>query len=271
MAIELNTRTKIIAGVAVLALAGAGAWFFYFQDEPPPPPPQADAKPAADASKAVGAPKPAADAAKAADAPKAAATESKPAAAKPAPKPIPGNPDLLIAEVIETSGLKTYFQTFAREAMLKAAAGSAAGQPGLSAAEAKQVIDMVERVFDSSKISSELAPKLKSGFNAERMVRYLELLRQSISLKMTSQELRNVPQEAIKEHSDKLAKEPLSAERGVVSRLQRSQAPTSSDGLLSSTCEFGTSKETPRESASSSNRFLPIYQSERCRAGLRSA
>src|SRR5512147_2382775 len=103
MAIEMNNRTKILAGVVVLAAAGAGAWFFLFQDEAPP------ARKAVTAP--VGAAKPAAkapDAAKAADASKGSAAAPAPVpgapAAKPAAqagaKPIPTNPDQLVAEVI---------------------------------------------------------------------------------------------------------------------------------------------------------------------------
>lgn len=56
MAIELNMRTKIIAGVGALAIAGAGAWVFLLQDEPAPPAKVA-ATPAADASKTTAAAK----------------------------------------------------------------------------------------------------------------------------------------------------------------------------------------------------------------------
>ena len=41
MAIELNKRTKILAGVVAIAAVGAGAWFFFLEDflsEPPPKP-----------------------------------------------------------------------------------------------------------------------------------------------------------------------------------------------------------------------------------------
>ena len=92
MAIELNNRTKIMAGVVLLVAAGAGAWFFFLDDflnEPPPKPAATAAKGApADAQKQGGAAKPAADAAKS-------------TAPKPGAKPIPENPDRLIAEVLE--------------------------------------------------------------------------------------------------------------------------------------------------------------------------
>jgi cytoskeletal protein RodZ len=137
MAIELNKRTKILAGVVVLAAAGAAAWFFYLQDlldEPAPvkvvvttpatsAPKSATstAKPAADAAKPeppkAGAAVPALEAPKQAEAPKPAAaapeakTDGKPAA-KPAVKPIPTEPEPLIAAVIEASGIKSQFQSF---------------------------------------------------------------------------------------------------------------------------------------------------------------
>lgn len=226
MAIELTNRTKILAGVVVLALAGAGAWFFYFQDDAPPPRAAAAAKPAA--KPAADAPKSAPEAAKQADAPKAAAEDAKqvaaaspaaapaasaPAAAAPAApvaaKPIPRNPDQLIAEVIETSGLKAHFQTFGRETMLKAGAGGQA-QKGLDADDVKAVNEIVSRVFEPGKMTEELAANLKAAgnFDVERMARFLELLRQPIALKMTSRELRSVPPEAIKEFSDNFRKSP---------------------------------------------------------------
>jgi len=206
MAFELDNRTKILAGVAVLVLAGAGAWFFYFQDSAPPPRAAVPAKPApkaaADAAKsAPEAAKPAADAPKQAAAPAAAA----PAAAKPAAgKPIPKDPNQLIAEVIETSGLTARFQTFARETMLKAGAD-----------DAKAVTEAVERVFEPGKIAAELAANVKaaSNFDAERMARFLELLRQPIALKMISQETRSIAPEAMKDLSENFRKTPLPAAR----------------------------------------------------------
>lgn len=210
MAIQLNMRTTIIAGVAVLALAGAGAWFFLFQEEPPPPPPPAvaakpPAKPEAEAAKA--------DAKPAAEAPKAAVADSKPVAAKPALKPIPTNPDQLIAEVIERSGLNSYFQTLGRETMLRAVAGYQSEQSNLGLTEAKQVIDAVDRAFESGKLTAELAAKLKGGFDAERMARFLELLRQPISLKMVAPEFRDATPDAAREHGESLRKNPPSDAR----------------------------------------------------------
>jgi Ankyrin repeats (many copies) len=251
MAVELNNRTKIMAGVAVLALAGAGAWFFYFQGDAVPPPAAAPAKPAAkaaanaaksapaDAAKpAADAPhwadaaKPAAEAPKQAAAPKPAAEDSKQAAAaspvaapaapttvaaaKPAAaKPIPRDPDQLIAEVIETSGLKSHFQTFGREAMLKAGAGGPEQQQGASPDDVRAVTEIVGRVFEPGKMTAELAANLKAAgnFDVERMARFLELLRRPIALKMNSQEMRSVTPEAMKEFSENFRKSPPPAAR----------------------------------------------------------
>ena len=199
MAFELNNRTKIMAGVAVLVLAGAGAWFFYFQDSAPPPRAAAPAKPA---------PKAVASAAKSApDAPKqaAAAGAAASAAAKPvAAKPIPKDPNQLVAEVIETSGLAAKFPIFARETMLNAGAG-----------DAKAAADAVERVFEPGKMTTELAANLRaaSNFDAERMARFLELLRQPIALKMISQETRGIAPEALKDLSENFRKTPPPAAR----------------------------------------------------------
>lgn len=235
MAVELNNGTKIMAAVAVLALAGAGAWFFYFQDDAPPPraaaPAKPAAKPAADAPHWADAAKPAAEAPKQADAPKPAAEDSKQAAAasavaapaapatvaaaKPAAKPIPKDPDQLIAEVIETSGLKSHFQTFGRETMLKAGAGGPAQQQGASPDDVRAVTEIVGRVFEPGKMTAELAANLKAAgnFDVERMARFLELLRRPIALRMTSQEMRSVTPEAMKEFSENFRKSPPPAAR----------------------------------------------------------
>jgi hypothetical protein len=216
MAFELNNRTKILAGLAVLVLAGAGAgWFFFLQDEAPPPRAAAPAKPAA---------KPAAEAAKGApDAAKSAAVPAADAAkavavapaAKPGAKPIPKDPDKLIAEVIETSGLKAHFQAFGRETMLKAGAGGQAEERGTSPEDVRAVSGIIERVFEPDKMTAELAANLKAAgnFDAERMARFLELLRQPVALKMTSQEMRNVPPQLVREFSENFRKTPPPAAR----------------------------------------------------------
>ncbi|HEY8070016.1 MAG TPA: ankyrin repeat domain-containing protein [Burkholderiales bacterium] len=204
MAFELNNRTKIMAGVAVLVLAGAGAWFFYFQDSAPPPraaapaPAKSAAKAATGAAKSAPEPaKPAADVSKQAA---ATAAPAKPAAAKPIPK----DPNQLVAEVIETSGLAAKFQTFGRETMREAGAD-----------DAKAVSEAVERVFEPGKIAAEIAANLKAAgnFDAERMARFLELLRQPVALKMVSQETRSIAPEAMKDSLENFRKTPPPAAR----------------------------------------------------------
>jgi hypothetical protein len=214
MAFELNNRTKILAGIAALVLAGAGAgWFFFLQDEAPPPRAAAPAKPAA---------KPAAEAAKGApDAAKSAAVPAADAAkavavapaSKPGAKPIPTNPDQLIAEVIEISGMKTYFQSFAREAMLKSSTSVQNEQQVADPADFAAATGVVDRVFEPGALAAEVAAKLKGNIDAERMARFLELLRQPVALKMTSPPMRNVTPEAMKEYADSLRKGPPAAAR----------------------------------------------------------
>ena len=208
MAIEMNNRTKILAGVVVLLAVAAGAWFFLFQDEAPPP------KPAASATKAVAdAAKPEAKKAEpgkaAAEAPKQAAA---PAAAKPAAaKPAPGSPDQLIAEVIDASGIKTHYQPYAREILLRAIYGDQKRQ-SLEAADVKAVSDLVERGFDAGKLGAALATGLKTNLDAERMARFLEVLRQPLAAKM-SQEVKNATPEAVQDYLEKSRATPPSAAR----------------------------------------------------------
>jgi len=205
MAIELNNRTKIVAGVVALAAVGAGAWFFFLEDflnKPPPKPAAAKSAPAA-APKQADAAKPAAVAPIQTDAAKAAP------AVKPSAKPIPANPDRLIAEVIETSGIKTRFQAFGREAVLQADSGG----EGPGAAEERATTEIFERVYEPGKMSNELAVNLKNNLDVERMGRFLELQRQPIALKLTAQETRNAPPEVVKDLRDKFRKNPPSPER----------------------------------------------------------
>lgn len=224
MAIELNNRTKILAGIVVLAAAGAGAWFFYFQDAAPPPRPAAPAaakaapKPAADAAKSApaDAAKPVAAAKPAADAPHWA-DAAKPGAAAPAPKPgakpIPTNPDKLIAEVIETSGAKAQIQIFAREVGRIANQASQSGQQKTSDADAKAIYEIAGRIFEPEKITAEVAASLKTAYDADRMTRLLEILRQPIALKMAAQETRQTSPEETARLLEEIRKNPPSAAR----------------------------------------------------------
>jgi hypothetical protein len=203
MAIAIDKRTKILAGVVVLLAAAAGAWFFLFQDDAPPP--RTVAVPAKSAAPAPAAKAPAAakaEPAKAADAAKAGEAP-KPAAAKP----IPGSPDQLIAAVIDASGVKTQFQAISRETLLSAITGDPK-RKDLDPADAKTVGDMVDRAFEPGKLGAALAANMKTGFDAERTARFLELLRQPIVVKMNSTEMRNATPEAIRETTEKFRTSP---------------------------------------------------------------
>jgi hypothetical protein len=203
MAIELNNRIKALIGVVVLAAAGAGAWFFYF-DEPPPPPKTAavaPAKPAAEAPKAGEAPK-AADAPKAGDAPKPAAASAK---------PIPTNPDQLVAEVIEISGLKTRFATLGGEFANFAAAGANGSMLGPDGVRAVQ--DAVRVNFDSDAMTKELAVGMKANLDQERMSRFLEILRQPLALKIAAEEAKPVSPQEMQDFVEATSKSPLPAAR----------------------------------------------------------
>lgn len=203
MAIQINPRTAIIAGVGVLALAGAGAWFFLFEDEPPPPPKAAApaVKPAAKAAEAV----------KTAEAPSAKA--AGPAAAAKPGAPIPTDPDKVVAEIVELSGMRGYFQTFGRDAMLAANAQGQGQQVGMSPAEVRQMLEMVERVFPVEKMTEEFGNNVKAAYDTVKMARFLELLRQPIALKMHSPESRNITPEVMRDYSENFRKNPPSAAR----------------------------------------------------------
>mgnify|MGYP001571701008 CR=1 FL=1 len=210
MAIEISNRTKIIAGVGLLVAvaAAAGVWFFLFEEEPPsavkvaakPP-----AKPAADAAKgAPDAPKPAAEAAKAAAAP------AKPAAAKP----IPTDPGKLIAEIIDVSGVKAQMQNFIRGVATSAVAASQSKQQqAASDVDSKAIVEISGRIFEAEKMTAEVATSLKTAFNAERMTRFLELLRQPVALKIAALEARQTAPEEMAQLLEGLRKNPPPAER----------------------------------------------------------
>ena len=207
MAIEINNRTKIMAGVVVLLAVAAGAWFFLFQDETPPPKPEAGApKAVADAAKPAA--KAAESAKSAAEAPKQAAA---PVAAKPAAKPAPGSPDQLVAEVIDATGIKMNYQPYAREILLRAIYGDQKRE-SLEAADVKAVSELVERNFDAGKLGAALAANLKTNLDAERMARFLEVLRQPLAAKM-SQEVKGATPEAVQDYLAKSRDTPPSAAR----------------------------------------------------------
>jgi hypothetical protein len=236
MALEISGRTKVLAGVVVLVGALGGAGFYFFDDimamiDPPPPPkaaakapasaPKGDAgKPAADAAKTGDAAKaPVADAAKAAEAPKGA-EGAKPAAAPVAdakgaakPKPIPTDPDKLIAEVIEVSGLKAQIQNFGREIGRNANAANQSGQQKVSDADARALHEVTARLFEPQTMTAEIHASLKAVFDPDRMTRFLEILRQPLAQKMAGYEGRQTPPEETTRLLEDIRKNPPSAQR----------------------------------------------------------
>lgn len=219
----MDTRTKIIAGVAALVVAGiGGAGYFFFDDimsmiEPPPAKSaKAPAKPAADASKIADASKPAEAAPKAAEAPKGGDAAKGSGTAKPAAaanKPIPTDPDKLIAEVVETSGLKAQIQNFSREIGRSAQAANESGRAKYTAEEIKALYDATARIFEPQQLTSEIHATLKSGFDADRMTRFLEILRHPLAVKMVEQSTRQTSPEETQRLLDDIRKNPPSAQR----------------------------------------------------------
>jgi hypothetical protein len=207
MAIELNNRTKILAGVVALVAVGAGAWFFFLEDFLSEPPPQTAA-----AKKSTAAPKQAAAAKPAAGAPKQAAA---PAAPKPGARPIPTDPDKLIAEVIETSGVKAQLESFGRQAVISAAAAAAdpAQKTGMDPAESREMLDLAGRVFEPGRLTAEMAASLKGAVDAERMTRFLEVLRHPLAIKVATQDISPITPESMNEYQENARKNPPSAAR----------------------------------------------------------
>jgi hypothetical protein len=216
----MDTRTKIIAAVAVLVVAGAGGAGFFFYDDitamiEPPPAKVASApkaapgapKAAADAAKAAG------DAAKAADASKPAADAAKPAAAAAPKKPIPTDPDKLIAELIEASGLKAEIQNFGQQVGLAANEANKSRKRKLSDAEVKAIYDAGTRIFEPQQITAEVTAYLKASFDADRMTRFVEILQQPLAIKMGEMEARHTPPEEIQRLLEEIRNNPPSAQR----------------------------------------------------------
>lgn len=208
MAVQINPRTAIIAGAGALVVAGAAAWFFLFQDEPPPP------KPAATAP--ASAPKAAAKAGTAA-APGAAtakpAAGAKPVAAGAKPAPIPTDPDKLVAEIIETSGLTRQMRGFAAEVATNATAASQADKDSAESPDARLVQDIANRHFEPDAMMADLTNGVKSAYEAERMGRFLELLREPIVGKMTALEGRVATREERAQFAEAFRKNPPSPAR----------------------------------------------------------
>jgi len=204
--LKLDKRTQLLAGVVVLVAALAAAWFLFLEEflsEPPPKPAAtAPAKPPATAAKKAEAAKPAADAGKAGAAPKPAAAASK---------PIPSDPAKLVAEVIDASGLRQSFLVVAREIAVSAVADESAGA-GPAEADAVAAAAAASRQFDAA-IGAEIAAALKSNLDAERMARFLELLRQPAVAKMVEREAAGLATEAHRAAVEAARKSPPTAER----------------------------------------------------------
>ena len=161
MAIQINSRIAAYAAAATLAVAGAAIWFLFFEDAPP-----AVQKPPA--TKAGGA---------GAGAVHTTRTDAAVEAAAPKPAPIPTEPDKLVAEILEASGLRTQIPAFGAEVAASALAASQGSLDGGELPEWRLANDVALRHFDPAAMAEELANGVKSAFEAERMGRFLELLR----------------------------------------------------------------------------------------------
>lgn len=208
MAIQVSPRVAVYAGIGALVVAGAAAWFLFFQEEPAPPPPpaakKAPAKPAAEAKTAEPgkAPGP------------AAAEAAKAAPAKPvAAKPIPTDPDKLVAEIIETAGLKKQILAFAEEIGSGAIAASQAGTEGTEAPDARLIHDIAQKHFEAGALMEDVANGVKSAFEAERMGRFLELLRHPVMRKLAELEGRPITPEDKRRFSEEFRRNPPSPAR----------------------------------------------------------
>ncbi|MCX7962177.1 MAG: ankyrin repeat domain-containing protein [Burkholderiales bacterium] len=207
MAIQVTPRVAVYAGVAALVVAGAAAWFLFLQDEPAPPPAAKKApaaKPAAETK--------AAEPAKSPAAPKAADT-GKAAPAKPAAKPIPTDPDRLVAEIVDAAGLRRMIALLGPEIGSAAFAASQAGQERSDPPPVRLIDDLARKHFDSPELIEDIATGVKSAFEAERMGRLLELLRQPIAQTMAEPETPRLAAEERQRLLEELRRNPPPAAR----------------------------------------------------------
>jgi hypothetical protein len=244
MAIEMNTRTKILAGVVALAAAGAASWFLFLEEflqEPPP-------KPVPVAAKAASAPKPAASAAGAAkdaakseapkagepgksDAPKAAVADAgKAAPAKPAApqKPVPTDPAELVAAIIEETGIS---------AAIGQLAGGMKQYNNLKDPNAAKDLDAaLDAIWEPKGMRAAVANGLRASYDSNRMPRYLDLIRQPVVQKMRGIEATQSPMSpaAIKEAAAYAEKNPPAEPRAkLIARIEQIFRPMSGvDGSL---------------------------------------
>lgn len=209
MAFALDKRSKILAGVVGLVAVCAAAWFFFLDDFLNAPPPKPVASPPAAPAKAAAK----ADAGKAGPAKAESAKADAAAKAPAAPaKPIPTDPAKLVAEVVAASGLRQSLLVATREVAVNAVAGDAPGE-GPAAADAVAAAAAAGRQFDDAMVA-EVAATLKSNLDAERMSRFLELLRQPAVATMVAKEASGSAPEAMREAIAAARKAPVSAERG---------------------------------------------------------
>jgi hypothetical protein len=202
---KISKPIRIVAAVALLAAAGGGAWLYLSVEQ--------------DTGQAPGA-----------VAQKKAPARSPTGTAKNGAKPIPSDPDEVIKAVIEESGVQQYLLDVRQQA-LKNAEASAKGQPG--APDIKSMRVAIERTFDPEKLTADLAVNLKQNYDAERMPRFLELLRQPVAAKMNALEAQQPVQQAVEQYFEGLKKSPPSLDRQqLIQRVDESSRASESAAEL---------------------------------------
>lgn len=182
-----NRRTLVLGGIGVLVLAAAAAaWYFLTQEPPPPPQPVARVQPR----------KPA----------------PTPAAPKADEAPIPKTADAAVTEVIARSGLDSFARQY-REGALQSIDNPPGGKSNLTPADQRAFREAAERALSDDKINTLLAEQLKRSFEPIQFGRFIALLRQPISAKMTKLEAQVPQPEAVKQYMDSVKAKPPSQER----------------------------------------------------------
>ena len=182
-----NRRTLVLGGIGVLVLAAAAAaWYFLNQEPPPPPQPVARLQPR----------KPA----------------PTPAAPKPEEAPIPKTADAAVTEVIARSGLDGFAKQY-RDGALQSIDNPPGGKSKLTPADERAFREAAERALSDDKINNLLAEQLKRSFEPIQFGRFIALLRQPISAKMTKLEAQVPQPEAVKQYMESLQAKPPSQER----------------------------------------------------------
>jgi hypothetical protein len=184
-----NRRALLVGGIAVLVLAGAAAaWYFFLRQEPPPPP-----RPLARVQARKPAPKPAAP-------------------PKVEEAPIPKTAEAAATEVLARSGLDTFAEHY-REGALQSIANPPPGASNFTPADQQAFREAVNRVLAGDKLNNLLAEQLKRSFEPIQFGRFISLLRQPISEKMTKLESRVPAPADLKQFVDKLKANPPSQDR----------------------------------------------------------